>query len=483
MFGSYDVVIIGAGSAGYAAAIRCAQLGLRTACVDEWVASDGNPALGGTCLNTGCISSKALLASSGLYQRAQTEFANHGIKIDQVSVDLAAMQARKNRLVHQLTNNIAILFKDYRVHWLPGHGKLLEKNQVEFMPHDSDQLQILEAKHVILASGSRPLEMGAATVDGDRIVDSSGALSFQEVPQRLGFIGAGIVGIELGSIWSRLGAKVTLLDAQDTFLPLVDEAISREAYQQFKQQGLDIHLGARVVSTQVAAEDITVHYQMGEYNHELGVDKLVVAVGRQPHSDNLFTPETGLLLDERGFICIDEYCATNLPGVYAVGDVVRGPMLAHKGSQEGIAVAETIVYGKKAPAKRNHIPWVVYTEPEIAWVGGTEQALRDVGIEVRAGTFPFTASGRAKIMGNTAGQVKLIADARTDRLLGAHIIGPSASELIAEAVLAMEFGASSEDLARTIHAYPSLAGALHEAALDIDDRAIHITEQMRRSDV
>lgn len=477
---SYDVVIIGAGSAGYVAAIRCAQLGLRTACVDKRVAPDGTPSLGGTCLNAGCISSKALLDSSELYQRAQTEFAKHGIKIDQVSVDLAAMQARKNRLVHRLTNNIATLFKDHRIHWLPGHGKLLEKNQVEFTPHGSDQVQILETKNVILASGSQPSEMGAAPADGDRIVDSSGALSFQEVPRRLGFIGAGVIGIELGSIWSRLGAKVTLLEAQEAFLPSVDEEISREAYQQFRQQGLDIRLGARVVSTRVTTKQVTAHYQAGEDDNELKVDKLVVAAGRQPYSENLFTLETGLLLDERGFIHIDEYYATNLPGVYAIGDVVRGPMLAHKGSQEGIAVAETIAYGKKTPVKRNHIPWVIYTEPEIAWVGSTEQDLRDAGTEVRVGTFPFAASGRAGAMGSTAGRVKLIADAKTDQLLGAHIMGPSASELIAEAVLAMEFGASSEDLARTIHAYPSLAGALHEAALDVGNSAIHITEGMKQ---
>lgn len=477
---SYDVVIIGAGSAGYAAAIRCAQLGLRTACVDKWIAPDGNPALGGTCLNAGCISSKALLDSSELCQRAQTEFAQHGIKVEQISMDLAAMQARKDRLVHHLTNNIAILFKDHRIHWLPGHGKLLEKNQVEFTPHDSDRVQVLETKNVILASGSQPSEMGAAPVDGDRIVDSSGALSFREVPRRLGFIGAGVIGIELGSIWSRLGAKVTLLEAQEAFLPSVDEEISREAYQQFKQQGLDIRLGARVVSTRIAAKHVAVHYRAGETDHELKVDKLVVAAGRQPYSENLFTPETDLLLDERGFIHIDEYYATNLPGVYAIGDVVRGPMLAHKGSQEGIAVAETIAYGKKNLVKRTHIPWVIYTEPEIAWVGDTEQDLRDADTEVRVGTFPFAASGRAGTMGSTAGRVKLIADAKTDQLLGAHIIGPSASELIAEAVLAMEFGASSEDLARTIHAYPSLAGALHEAALDIDNSATHISERMKQ---
>lgn len=475
MANSYDVVIIGAGPAGYVAAVRCAQLGLRTACIDEWVRPDGHPSLGGTCLNAGCVSSKALLYSSGLYQCAQTEFAEHGIQLTQVSVDVAVMQARKDRLVQRLTSDIATLFKDHRIHWLPGHGKLLEKNRVEFAPHDSAQVQVLEAKNVILASGSRPLEMEAGPIDGERIVDSSGALSFQEVPPRLGIIGAGVIGIELASIWSRLGAKVTLFEAQDTFLPPVDEEIAQEAYQQFKQQGLDIRLGTRVVSTQTTAKHVIIHYRAGENKHELSVDKLVVAVGRQPYSENLFTPETGLLLDERGFIYTDEYCATNLPGVYAIGDVVRGLMLAHKGSQEGIAVAEAIAQGKKTLVKQDHIPGVIYTEPEIAWVGRTEQALRDGGVEVQVGTFPFTASDRARIIGNTEGWVKLMADSKTDQLLGVHMVGPWASELIAEAVLAMEFGGSSEDLARTTQAYPSLAEALHQAALDVSNNAIHIT--------
>ncbi|ADE13321.1 dihydrolipoamide dehydrogenase [Nitrosococcus halophilus Nc 4] len=470
----YDVVIIGAGPAGYVAAIRCAQLGLRTACIDKWLSPEGKPSLGGTCLNAGCVSSKALLDSSELYQRAQTEFAEHGIKAAQVSVDLAAMQARKTRLVHRLTANIATLFEDYQIQWLPGHGRLLENNQVEFTPHEADGPQMLAAKNVILASGSRPMELEAAPIDGERIVDSTGALSFQEVPRRLGIIGAGVIGVELGSIWSRLGAKVTLLEARDGFLPMVDKAISQEAHKRFKQQGLDVRLGARVVSTRVTSKQVTVHYQIGEEDHELKVDKLIVAVGRQPYSEHLFALETGLLLDERGFIHVDEYGATNLPGVYAIGDVVRGPMLAHKGSQEGIAVAEAIAQGKETTVKRDNIPWVIYTEPEISWAGRTEEALRDAGIEVRVGTFPFAASARANAMDGTEGLVKVVADANTDQLLGVHIIGPWASELIAEAVLAMEFAASSEDLARTIHAYPSLAEALHEAALDVDNRAIHV---------
>lgn len=472
----YDVVIIGAGPAGYVAAIRCAQLGLKTACIDKWLSPDGKPSLGGTCLNAGCISSKALLDSSELYQRTHTELAEHGIKVEQVSMDVAAMQTRKDRLVQRLTANVATLFKSYQIKWLPGHGRLLENNRVEFTPHDSTDPEILQAKNVILASGSQPMELEAAPIDGERIVDSTGALSFQEVPRRLGVIGAGVIGVELGSIWSRLGAKVTLLEARDAFLPMVDEAISQEAYKQFKQQGLDIRLGARVVSTRVTSKQVTVHYQIGEEDHELKVDKLVVAVGRQPYSDNLFALETGLLLDERGFIHVDEYGATNLPGVYAVGDVVRGPMLAHKGSQEGIAVAEAIAQGKEKETglKRDNIPWVIYTEPEIAWAGRTEQALRDAGVEVRAGFFSFASSARANAMDGTEGMVKVVTDANTDQLLGVHIIGPWASELIAEAVLAMEFAASSEDLARTIHAYPTLAEALHEAALDVDNRAIHV---------
>ncbi|KFI24030.1 dihydrolipoyl dehydrogenase [Nitrosococcus oceani] len=469
----YDVVIIGAGPAGYTAAIRCAQLGLQAACIDKWIAADGRPALGGTCLNAGCISSKALLDSSELYQRAQKEFAEHGIKVEQAGVDVTAMQARKDRLVHRLTANIAALFEDRQIKWLPGHGRLLEDNRVEFTPHGLDRPEILAAKSVVLASGSQPMELGAAPIDGERVVDSTGALSFQEVPQRLGIIGAGVIGVELGSVWTRLGAKVTLLEAQDTLLPMADITISQEAYKQFKDQGLDIRLGARVVSTRVSSKQVTVCYRIGEKEYELEVDKLVVAVGRQPCLDNLFALEAGLLLDERGFIHVDEYGTTNLPGVYAVGDVVRGPMLAHKGSQEGIAVAETIAEGKKTAVKRNSIPWVIYTEPEIAWAGRTEQALRDADIDVRVGTFYFADSARANVMSGSKGLVKIIADAMTDQILGVHIIGPWASELIAEAVLAMEFAASSEDLARTIHAYPSLAEALHEAALDVDNRAIH----------
>ncbi|ADJ27077.1 dihydrolipoyl dehydrogenase [Nitrosococcus watsonii] len=473
MSNSYDVVIIGAGPAGYTAAIRCAQLGLRTACIDKWIAADGRPSLGGTCLNAGCISSKALLDSSELYRRAQREFAEHGIKVEQAGVDVAAMQARKDRLVHRLTANIAVLFEDHQIKWLSGHGRLLEDNQVEFTPHELDRSEILAANNVILASGSQPMELGAAPIDGERVVDSTGALSFQEVPQRLGIIGAGVIGVELGSVWARLGAKVTLLEAQATLLPIADITISQEAYKQFKQQGLDIRLGARVVSTRAGSKQVTVCYRIGEQEYELRVDKLIVAVGRQPCLDNLFTLETGLLLDERGFIDVDEYGATNLPGVYAVGDVVRGPMLAHKGSQEGIAVAEIIAEGKETVVKRSSIPWVIYTEPEIAWAGRTEQALRDADIDVRVGTFYFADSARANVMGSTKGLVKMVADAKTDQILGVHIIGPWASELIAEAVLAMEFAASSEDLARTIHAYPSLAEALHEAALDVDNRALH----------
>jgi dihydrolipoamide dehydrogenase len=477
---SYDVVIIGAGPAGYTAALRCAQLGLQTACIDNWVAPDGKPSLGGTCLNAGCISSKALLDSSDLYQRARGEFAEHGIQISHLELDLAAMQARKERLVRRLTDSIAALFKESQVQWLPGQGRLLENNQVEFTPHGAERAEILAAKNVILASGSRPMELEAAPLDGERIVDSSGALAFQEVPRRLGIIGAGVIGLELGSVWSRLGAKVVLLEAQDSFLAMADEAIAQEAYRQFKQQGLEIRLGARVVSTRVTAKHVTVHYQAGEGEHELKVDKLIVAVGRQPCSENICAAEVELLLDERGLIHVDEYCATNLPGVYAVGDVVRGPMLAHKGAQEGIAVAETIARSKEVPVKQNNIPWVIYTEPEIAWVGPTEQALRDAGREVRVGTFPFSASGRAAAMDRTAGMVKLLTDQATDQLLAAHIMGPSASELIAETVLAMEFAASSEDLARTVHAYPTLAAALYEAALDINCRAFHSPRHAQR---
>lgn len=476
---SFDVVIIGAGPAGYVAAIRCAQLGLNTACIDDWLDPEGKPALGGTCLNAGCIPSKALLESSELYSLARERFAQHGIQCQGLGIDVSAMQVRKQRAVHQLTDGIATLFHANKVAWLQGRGRLLDSKQVEFTPHGKpEHREEIGAEHIILAPGSRPIEMDAAPVDGERIVDSNGALAFQEVPKRLGIIGAGVIGLELGSVWRRLGSEVVLLEAQDTFLSMADHQLAHDAFKHYNRQGLDIRLGARVVSTRKTKKQVTVHYQHGEEEHELKADNLVVAVGRTPNTEGLAAPESNLLLDERGFVHVDEYCSTNLPGVYAIGDAVRGPMLAHKGSEEGVAVAESIANGRPVSVNYDTIPAVVYTMPEIAWVGRSEHDLRNAGASLRLGTFPFAASGRARAMDESPqGMVKVIADAETDRILGVHIIGPQASELIAEAVLAMEFAASSEDLARTIHAHPTLSEAVHEAALAVDGRAIHVAAQ------
>lgn len=477
---SFDVVVIGAGPAGYVAAIRCAQLGLRTACVDRWVNEAGEPAPGGTCLNVGCIPSKALLQSSELYVQACEHFSEHGITVNGLSVDLERMQMRKQQVVKQLTDGVASLFQANHIAWLQGTGTVISGAAVEFCSHaNPDRRETLKTNNVILASGSQPIALDAAPIDGERIVDSSGALAFTEVPKRLGIIGAGVIGLELGSVWQRLGSEVVLLEAQDEFLPAADHQIAHEAFKTFSQQKLDIRLGARVVSTQRSKKQVIVNYQHGDEEHQLKVDYLVVAVGRRPYTENLFAPTSELLLDERGFVDVDEYCSTNLPGVYAVGDVVRGPMLAHKGSEEGVAVAEEIASGHKHVVNRETIPSVIYTHPEIAWVGATEQELRAKGVAARAGTFPLTASGRAKAMGATTGMVKILADADTDRVLGAHIIAPMASELIAELVVAMEFSASSEDLARTIHAHPTLSEAVHEAALAVDGRPIHMVARKR----
>jgi dihydrolipoamide dehydrogenase len=468
---SFDVVVIGAGPAGYVAAIRCAQLGMNVACVDKWLDPNGKPSLGGTCLNVGCIPSKTLLESSEHVHRIKSVFPGHGIKVGKVEIDIAAMQARKSEIVGQLTGGIAALFKANGVTWLKGQGRLLANKQVEVTGHDGN-VEVVAAGDVILATGSRPIEMGAAPTDGDMIIDSTGGLNLTEVPKRLGVIGAGVIGLELGSVWVRLGSEVVILEAVDTFLVSVDEQVAKDALRQFKKQGLDIRLGARVTSTSKGGKLVTVHYQDKDGEHTIRVDKLLVCVGRRPETDSLAAPEADLLLDERGLVHVDDVCSTNLPGVYAVGDVVRGPMLAHKGSEEGVMVAE-IIAGHQAEMNYETIPWVIYTQPEIAWVGKTEQALRSEGTPYRVGTFPFAANGRAKAMDGASGLVKLLAHKSTDRILGAHICGPLASELVQELVLAMEFGASSEDLARTIHGHPTLYEAVHEAALAVAGIALH----------
>jgi len=476
---SYDVIVIGAGPAGYVAALRCAQLGLRTACVDDWLDSDGNPALGGTCLNAGCIPSKALLESSELYDRMRHEVSAHGIGVNGLSLDLVAMIGKKNSIVRELTGGIATLFKASQITWIPGRGRLLPGQQVTVAPHSGEPLTI-NGRHVILATGSQPSMLAAAPLQGEIIVDSTGALNWTTVPRRLGIIGAGVIGLELGSVWRRLGAEVTLLEAQDLFLAIADQQIASAALKLYKRQGLDIRLGAQVKATQVSGNGVEIEYQDGAGEHSLAVERLIVAVGRRPCTEDLAAAEADLLLDERGFIHVDDNCETNLPGVYAIGDAVRGPMLAHKGSEEGIAVAERIA-GQHSEVNYSTIPAVVYTHPEIAWVGQTEEALRHAGIEFRSGIFPFAASGRARAMQATDGMVKVLSDAASDRVLGVHILGAQASELIGQAVLAMEFGASSEDIARTVFAHPTLSEALHEAALAVDSRAIHIGRARGRS--
>jgi dihydrolipoamide dehydrogenase len=466
------VIVIGAGPAGYVAAIRCAQLGMKTACVDDWLDHAGVPALGGTCLNAGCIPSKALLESSELYARVRDAATSHGIVANDVSLDVKAMMTRKEGVVHDLTEGIATLFRSNAIDWIQGRGRLLPEHKVQVTLHGGDQ-HTLAAGQIILATGSLPVAIEAAPLHADCIVDSSGALAWTSVPQRLAIIGAGVIGLELGSVWRRLGAEVTLLEAQPVFLAMIDQQLARSALGLFRKQGLDIRLGALVKSTQTGDNSVAIEYQDADGMHTLTVDRLVVAVGRTPCTQGLASAEAGLLLDEGGFVHVDEHCATNLPGVYAIGDAVRGPMLAHKGSEEGVAVAERIA-GQSPEVHYDRIASVIYTQPEIAWVGKTEEALKQAGVDYRSGVFPFLASGRARAMHETDGMVKVLSDAATDRVLGVHIMGSHASELIGQAVMAMEFDASSEDIARTVFAHPTLSEALHEAALAVDHRALHL---------
>ncbi|MDG2375602.1 MAG: dihydrolipoyl dehydrogenase [Woeseiaceae bacterium] len=468
---SFDVVVIGAGPAGYIAAIRASQHGMSVACIDEWQNRDGKNAFGGTCLNAGCIPSKALLESSELFHRANHEFSKHGIKVPEVSVDVPKMQKRRASIVRQLTGGIAGLFKAANVEGLVGHGKLLADQKVEFTPVDGD-VEVLDTKYVVLATGSTPIELDIAPFDDENIVDSWGALEFDAVPERLGVVGAGVIGLELGSVWGRLGAEVVVLEAMDDFLFMTDHDVAKIAAKAFKKQGMDINLGARLTSANSATGKVTVNYDDSEGGQSIEVDKLVVAVGRRPFSDNLLADDAGIELDERGFIVVDNECRTGVKNVFAVGDCVRGPMLAHKGSEEGVMVADLIT-GEVAEINYAMIPSVIYTAPEIAWVGKTEAEARADGRVIKTGSFPFAASGRAKAMEQTDGMVKIIAADDDDAVLGVHIIGPMAGELISEAVLAMEFQASTEDIQRTIHAHPSLAEAIHEAALAVDNKALN----------
>ncbi len=467
----FDLVVIGAGPGGYVAAIRAAQLGLRTACIDEMTSKDGKPTLGGTCLNVGCIPSKALLDSSRQFHNLQHLFGEHGISASDPKIDVATMVGRKDRIVKQLTGGIAQLFKANKVTPFAGHGRLLADRRVEISFHDGAK-EIIEAENVILATGSRPIQIPNVPFDGEYIVDNIGALDFAEVPQRLGVIGAGVIGLELGSVWRRLGSEVTVLEALPDFLPLVDSDVARAAQREFKKQGLNIRLGAKVSAAEVRDGAVQVHYSDEQGDHEITVDKLLVAVGRRAYTGELLDDAAGVRLTERGLIEVDDHCRTSAEGVFAIGDCVRGPMLAHKASEEGIAVVERIA-GLPGHVDFNTIPWVIYTEPEIAWVGKTERELKEAGIPFRTGSFPFAATGRALAMAEPAGLVKIIAHEETDRILGVHLVGANVSELIAEAVVAMEFHASSEDLARICHAHPTLSEAVHEAALAVDKRAIH----------
>ncbi|MCK9282785.1 MAG: dihydrolipoyl dehydrogenase [Rhodocyclaceae bacterium] len=469
----FDVVVIGAGPAGYVAAIRAAQLGLSSACIESEAYADpkGEVRLGGTCLNVGCIPSKALLRSSELYEEASHGFVMHGISAENVKMDVATMIRRKDNIVAQLTQGIKGLFKKNKVTLLPGYGRFVGREDDVW--HLDVSGEIVAARHVIVATGSKPRHLPGIPVDNRLVCDNVGALSFDAVPKRLGVIGAGVIGLELGSVWKRLGSEVTILEAVPEFLAAADDAVSKEAWKIFtRKQGLDIRLNVKIGKVSVGKKGISVEYEDGEEARTLECDRLIVSVGRDPNTGDLGADNVGLKINERGRIEVDAHCATNLPNVWAVGDVVRGPMLAHKGMEEGVMVAELIA-GQAGHVNYDAIPSVMYTHPEIAWVGKTEQQLKNEGIEYRAGQIPFMANGRALGQGDTTGFVKVLADAKTDRVLGVHVIGASASELIAEAVVAMEFGASAEDIARICHAHPTLSEAMHEAALAVDKRPLH----------
>ena len=474
----YDVVIIGSGPAGYVAAIKAAHLGLKVACVEQWLDDSNNIQLGGTCLNVGCIPSKALLDSSHKFADVRDNLAVHGITVKKADIDIPAMLARKDQIVSQLTGGITGLFKHNGVTPISGVGKVLVGAKVE-VTDNKGNVQVLDASNVIIAAGSVPVSIAPAPIDDEHIIDSTGALRLTEVPVRLGVIGAGVIGLELGSVWRRLGSEVVMLEALDEFLPMMDVQIAKEAGKIFKKQGLDIRLGARVIGTEVKKGKVEVTYTSAGGEHTELFDKLIVAVGRRPRSEELFSSDSGITLDERGFIYVNDNCETEAPHVYAVGDIVRGLMLAHKASEEGVMVVERIA-GKQAQMNYDCVPSVIYTHPEIAAVGQTEQELKADGIECKIGVFPFAASGRALAANDSDGIVKMIADAETDRILGCHIIGPSAADLVQQVVIAMEFGSSAEDLALTVFGHPTLSEAVHEAALAVDGQAIHIANRKKR---
>jgi len=470
--GSYDVIVIGGGPAGYPLAIRAAQLGMKALCIDGWLNRDNTPSFGGTCLNAGCIPSKALLESSELFHKAQHEFAVHGIGVGEVALDLKKMQERRAAVSKANSGGVKLLFAANKVTGLFGFGKLLGDGKVAYTSHDGKE-EVFTAKHIVIATGSEPVNLTKiAPFDGDRIVDSWGALEFSEVPKRLGIIGAGVIGVELGSVWSRLGAKTVILEALPTFLPMVDAAVSKEAARQFAKQGLDIRLGAKVTAVKTTAAGVEVEYDSADGKKTETFDKLIVAVGRRPYTANLGADVAGVALDERGFVKIDAHYKTSAPGIYAVGDVTGGAMLAHKAIEEGVVLAEQFA-GQKSEVNYHAIPSVIYTSPEIAWVGMSEEQAKAAGYEVKVGSSPFVANGRARAMEAMAGMVKFISDVKTDRVLGVHMIGPYVSELCAEAVLALEFAATTEDIQLTMHGHPTLSETFHEAALAVDGHAIH----------
>jgi dihydrolipoamide dehydrogenase len=474
MADAFDVCVIGAGPGGYIAAIRAAQLGFKTACIDDWTRAGDKPAPGGTCTNVGCIPSKALLQSSENYEHAGHAFADHGIDVQGLSIDVKRMLARKDKVVGQNNDGILYLFKKNKVSFFHGVGS--------FAGRDGDNYRItvkgpgateLQAKHVIVATGSKPRALPLIAFDNQRILDNEGALAIPSVPKRLGVVGAGVIGLEMGSVWRRLGSAVTVLEVLPAFLGAADEAVAKEAQKVFAKQGLAIQLGVNITAVKLGKDDVSIDYTDASGKaQQLTVDKLIVSIGRVPFTGSLNADAVGLKLDERGFVTVDNECRTNLGNVWAIGDCVRGPMLAHKAEEEGVAVAERIA-GQHGHVDFNTIPWVIYTSPEIAWVGQTEQQLKAAGVKYKSGTFPFMANGRARALGDTTGFVKIIADADTDRILGVHMIGPYVSELISEGVVAMEFGAASEDLARIVHAHPSLSEATKEAALGVDRRSLN----------
>jgi dihydrolipoamide dehydrogenase len=476
---NFDVVVIGGGPGGYIAAIRAAQLGFSVACIDQWKNRDGGPAPGGTCTNIGCIPSKALLQSSEHYEHAGHHFAAHGIEVKGLGLDLGKMLGRKDTVVRQNNDGILFLFKKNKIAFFHGRGSFAGRSDAGIEVNvDAAEKEILVARHVIVATGSNARPLLGADFDENRILSNDGALAIPEVPKRLGVIGAGVIGLEMGSVWRRLGAEVTVLEALPAFLGTVDDQIAKEAAKLFARQGLKIQLGVRIDAVAVEkkgkSEEVRVTYADAKGDAQsLAVDRLIVSIGRVPNTTGLNVEAVGLALDARGFVAVDDDCRTNVPNVWAIGDVVRGPMLAHKAEEEGVAVSERIA-GQHGHVNFNTIPWVIYTSPEIAWVGQTEQQLKAAGRAYRSGTFPFAANGRARALGDTSGLVKFLADAATDEILGVHIIGPFASELIAEAVVAMEFRASAEDIARICHAHPSLSEVTKEAALAVDKRTLNL---------